>query len=97
FSANQIIPGISSRIGSDPTGKTTKNVGGNHPPKNKIEQIPLIRIMFAYSPRKNKANVMEEYSTLNPATSSASASGKSNGWRLVSANMQIKNTITMGK
>jgi hypothetical protein len=33
---------------------------------------------------------MEEYSTLYPATNSASASGKSNGARFVSANAAIK-------
>ena len=31
------------------------------------------------SPKKKKAKITDEYSTLKPATSSASASGKSNG------------------
>lgn len=39
---------------------------------------------------------MEEYSTLYPATISASASGKSNGARLVSAKTEIKKTIKAG-
>ena len=52
--------------------------------------------MFPYSPRKNKANVMLEYSTLNPATSSASASGKSKGCLFVSANEEIKKIINIG-
>jgi len=34
--------------------------------------------------------MIDEYSTLYPATSSASASGKSNGLRLVSAKIEIK-------
>jgi hypothetical protein len=34
---------------------------------------------------------MAEYSTLYPETNSASASGKSNGGRLVSAKVDIKN------
>lgn len=71
--------------------------GGKYPPMKNITVIALTRIIFAYSPKKNKAKLMEEYSTLYPATSSASASGKSNGWRLVSARPEIKNTIIMGK
>ena len=38
--------------------------GGNHPPRNRIVVIPAIKIIFAYSPRKNSANVIAEYSTL---------------------------------
>ncbi len=49
-----------------------------------------------YSPKKNIANVIEEYSTLYPATSSASASGKSKGVLFVSANIDIKKTIKQG-
>jgi len=55
-----------------------------------------INNMFPYSPRKNIANIIEEYSTLYPATNSASASGKSKGERFVSANMEIKNIIDNG-
>jgi hypothetical protein len=39
-------------------------IGGSHPPKNKRAQSTLIKIMFAYSPKKNRANPIEEYSTL---------------------------------
>lgn len=49
-----------------------------------------------YSPKKKAAKVIAEYSTLYPATSSASASGKSKGARLVSANIEIKNIIDKG-
>jgi len=52
---------------------------GNQPPKNKIETKALIKSILAYSPRKNKAKVIAEYSTLYPETNSASASGKSKG------------------
>ena len=38
----------------------------------------------------NKANGVEEYSTLKPATNSPSASGRSKGDLLVSANADIK-------
>ncbi len=58
--------------------------------------IPLIRIMFAYSPRKNSAKLMALYSTKKPATISLSPSGRSNGARLVSASPEMKNTTSMG-
>ena len=44
-----------------------------------------------YSAKKNKTNVVAAYSTLYPETNSDSASGKSNGIRLVSAKAEIKN------
>ena len=37
--------------------------GGNQPPRNKITVILLIKIILAYSPRKNSANDIDEYST----------------------------------
>jgi hypothetical protein len=52
--------------------------------------------MLPYSARKNIAKIIEEYSTLYPATSSASASGKSNGVRLVSATIEMKKIIDNG-
>jgi hypothetical protein len=70
--------------------------GGSQPPKNKIDVIADIKIMFAYSPKKNAAKLIEEYSTLNPATSSDSASGKSNGCLFVSARVDIKKMINIG-
>ena len=41
--------------------------------------------MLMYSARKKSANFMAEYSVWYPATSSVSASGRSNGRRFVSA------------
>ena len=52
---NQITPGTSFR------GYTS--IIGNQPPKNKVTVNALIKIIFAYSPKKNKANDIEEYST----------------------------------
>ncbi len=52
--------------------------------------------MLPYSAKKNNANAIAEYSTLYPATNSASASGKSKGVLLVSANATIKNIIQKG-
>ena len=40
---------------------------------------------------------MDEYSTMNPATSSDSASGRSKGGRLVSASAEMKNSTTIGR
>ena len=53
-------------------------------------------IMFAYSPRKNRAKVIEEYSTKKPATSSDSPSGRSKGERLVSARTEMKKITNIG-
>jgi hypothetical protein len=73
-----------------------KDKGPNHPPKKKIESKALIKIIFKYSAKKNKAKVNDEYSTLYPETNSASASGKSKGGLLVSAKAEIKNIIKAG-
>ena len=57
----------------------------------------LIRMIDPYSAKKNKANPILAYSTLKPETSSLSASGKSNGARLVSASIDTKNIKNKGK
>lgn len=59
--------------------------GDNHPPMNKIAINVEIKIILAYSERKNKANPIPEYSTWKPATISDSPSAKSKGALLVSA------------
>src|SRR5437763_4003549 len=66
---------------------------GVQPPRNNTVAMAQTVIMFAYSAIKNDANFIDEYSVWNPATSSFSASGKSNGTRLVSANAAITNRI----
>jgi hypothetical protein len=53
--------------------------------------------MEPYSAKKNKAKPILEYSTLNPETSSDSASGRSNGALLVSANIETKNIKNKGR
>jgi len=65
-------------------------IKGNQPPKKRIAENVLINSIFAYSPKKNNAKVIAEYSTLYPETNSASASGKSKGCRFVSAKEVIK-------
>ena len=57
--------------------------------------IALIVITFMNSARKNSANRIDEYSVLNPPTSSCSASTRSNGGRLSSAVIAIRK-ITNG-
>ena len=61
------------------------NTGPSHPPKNNVTAIAEMTTTWMYSPRKNIANRIPEYSVWNPATSSVSASGRSNGARFVSA------------
>src|SRR5580698_5590839 len=62
---------------------------GCQPPRNKRVAMEQTVSMLAYSAMKNAAKVMLLYSTWKPATSSFSASGRSNGMRLVSANAAI--------
>lgn len=81
FKLNQIVGEIQFNI--------TILYIGNQPPKNKDVAKLHIKIIFAYSPKKNKAKPIAEYSTLYPATNSASASGKSKGALFVSANIEI--------
>src|SRR5690606_11377718 len=71
-------------------------MGGCQPPKNMSTVRVLMRIMFAYSARKKSAKVMPEYSTMCPATTSASPSTTSNGARLVSAMPEITYTTNIG-
>jgi hypothetical protein len=66
------------------------------PPKKKIVDKVLISIILPYSAKKNSAKAIAEYSTLYPATSSASASGKSNGALLVSAKLVITKISQIG-
>jgi len=71
--------------------------GLDHPPRKRIVVMEHIKIILLYSAKKKRANPIAEYSTLYPETSSASASGKSKGCRLVSANVVIKNKTKIGK
>ena len=51
---------------------------------------------MAYSPSQNSAKLIDEYSVWCPATSSLSASTRSNGVRKVSAIELIRNTTHIG-
>src|SRR6267378_5649597 len=70
--------------------------GDIQPPRNSKEPIAESRIMLAYSPRKNRAKGIDEYSVWKPCTSSASDIGRSNGGRLVSASAETKKITNIG-
>src|SRR5437867_3033383 len=81
--------------------RNPKNVGGSlyqgisHPPRNSVVTSAEIVAMAMYSDMKKRANFIDEYSVWYPATSSASASAKSNGNRFVSANAETMNTMKL--
>src|ERR1700754_1154693 len=88
LSTNQITPGIQ-------VNGATGN-GGSQPPRNRMVAIAHMVAMAMYSPRKKRRNGVEEYSTAKPATSSDSASTRSNGGRLVSASADTKKITNIG-
>src|SRR6476620_10050845 len=88
FRGNQISPGtqVNGVIGT----------GGSQPPMNRIVVIAHMVAIATYSPSMNIMYGVEPYSTMKPATSSDSASTRSNGGRLVSASAETKNTMNIG-
>ena len=88
FSRNQITPGTAVSGQMDQIG--------NQPPRNNTVISPHSMMMLMYSPRKKSRNGVDEYSTMNPATSSDSASKRSKGGRCVSARDETKNTTNIG-
>src|SRR6201985_2471800 len=88
FSANQITPGIQVNGGNA--------TGASQPPKNRIVAIAHMVVIATYSPSMNSRYGVEPYSTMKPATSSDSASTRSNGGRLVSGSAEMKNTMHIG-
>src|SRR5690606_13045779 len=78
--------------GTEPTSKRWLKPGTYHPPRKITVAIIDTVNIFTYSAIKKSANFSAEYSVWNPATSSVSASGRSNGTRFVSANAEIKKT-----
>src|ERR1700734_129211 len=89
LSRNQITPGTKV--------KGTTLSGGSQPPRNSTLIRPQSMMTFIYSPRKNRRNGAEEYSTKKPATSSDSASSRSKGGRWVSARAEMKKITKIGK
>ena len=80
LSTNQMTPG------TQVNGAT--GTGGSQPPRNRITAIAHIVVIATYSPSMNKRYGVEPYSVMKPATSSDSASTRSNGGRLVSASAE---------
>src|ERR1700760_3005719 len=72
------------------------STGESQPPRKNTAVSAEIKIMFAYSARKNSANAMPEYSTWKPATISDSPSATSKGARFVSATPEMKYTTNSG-
>jgi len=74
----------------------TMTSGMTYPPKNSTAVRVLISTIEQYSARKKNTKMMLECSVKNPATSSDSASGRSNGVRFVSASAEMKKIIARG-
>src|SRR6478752_8283868 len=89
LSANQNTPGSQVKGGSA--------IGGAQPPRNRIVVMAHIVMIATYSPSMNSRYGVDEYSTMKPATSSDSASGRSNGGRFVSASPEMKKITKSGK
>src|SRR5690242_2060060 len=70
--------------------------GARQPPRNSVVASAETVTMLMYSARKNRANFSDEYSVWKPPTSSDSASGRSNGARLVSPTIEITKTTKLG-
>lgn len=70
---------------------------GSQPPKKQRVIKEDINIILAYSAKKKRTKPIAEYSTLNPETSSDSASGRSKGTRFVSARAETKKSKNEGK
>src|SRR5579871_3092684 len=88
FRANQITPGIQVNGGSA--------TGGSQPPRNRMVAMAHMVPIATYSPSMNIMYGVEPYSTMKPATSSDSASTRSNGGRLVSASAETKKITSIG-
>src|ERR1700687_3820102 len=85
---NHTMPGTSV---SGHTGN-----GGSQPPRNIMVPSAHMVMIATYSPSMNSMYGVDEYSTMKPATSSDSASTKSNGGRLVSASAETKKITNIG-
>src|SRR5215813_6082107 len=94
FRMSQPMEGCARIDPPSPIGQPA--TGDSQPPKKNTAVSAEIRIMFAYSARKNSANAMPEYSTWKPATISDSPSATSKGARLVSATPEMKYTMKSG-
>src|SRR5579864_8927930 len=90
-SNRNVIPGMKEKAKSQVVPRSRFGKGRSHPPSHRVTAIDETAIIAEYSARKNRDQRKPLYSVWNPAVSSDSASGRSNGARLVSA------TIAMAK
>src|SRR5437764_11030775 len=88
LAVNQMTPGIQVNGGY--------GIGGSQPPMNRIVVMAHMVAIATYSPSMNIMYGVEPYSTMKPATSSDSASTRSNGVRLVSASAEMKKMTNIG-
>src|ERR1700730_19105218 len=88
LSTNQTMPGTQVNGGSES--------GGTHPPRNRMVVMAHMVAIATYSPSMNSIYGVEPYSTMNPATSSDSASTRSNGGRVGSAHADMEKTTNIG-
>src|SRR6202041_2376601 len=88
LSTNQMTPGIQVKGGTIS--------GGSQPPRNRMVAMAHMVQTATYSPSMNIMYGVEPYSTMKPATSSDSASTRSNGGRLVSASAETKKITNIG-
>ena len=68
-----------------------------YPPKNRMAVRVDISTIEQYSPRKKNTKIIPLCSVKKPATNSDSASGRSNGVRLVSARAEMKKIMKIGR
>src|SRR5690348_16314881 len=88
FSVNQITPGTQVN--------GTNGIGESQPPRKRMVAMAHIVAIATYSPSMNIMYGVEPYSTMKPATSSDSASIRSNGGRFVSASDETKKMTNIG-
>ncbi len=97
FSMNHTTPSNpGSSVPTQPSTFSRPKVGPSGPPKNSVTMIADIVTTFMNSASMNMPKRSPEYSVRNPATSSPSASGRSNGGRPASATMPTRNTTNAG-
>src|SRR3569623_913321 len=89
FSENQTMPGTQLNGG--------RSIDGSQPSMKRIAPIAHIVVIATNSPSMNNRYGVEPYSTMKPASSSDSASTRSNGGRFVSASAVTKKTTIIGK
>src|ERR1700722_16751693 len=88
LSVNQMMPGMMVN--------GQNGIGESQPPMNRMVHMAHMVAIATYSPSMNSMYGVEPYSTMKPATSSDSASTRSNGGRLVSASAETKKMMNIG-